>query len=365
MSKQEDNRHNRNLKKLLDNTRGSTNSPMDDFEKEALEGFAMLSGNEEALDLKKALDKKMYTDVFGEEKKPSSLRYWYAAAGLVIAIGFTVYFVKNTLTNKEPDLALQSPRTSETIDPPLQKQPELSDKNEVQKTTTRQGASDERTENTLPSNSKSESIQNKGSEFKSITKTVETENLSNAAVGTSSMEDLAAPPVSASKQDLERDKKNASAVLDVEQNKNREGMNLEEISVVSKDEIKKTKASRKKEKALESKERAESLPSSPAVIASDDVAAKPEFVCAYKSGETGLIKDLRVLLKNKNLLQKFNAIVYVGVSGKVEKAELTRTYKLSASEQKEVILILKSLDQFDMSQNAGSYLYPYKIEFRP
>lgn len=365
MSKQEDNRHNRNLKELLDTKRGSANAPMDDFEKEALEGFAMLSGEEEALDLKKALDKKMYTDVFGEEKKPSSLRYWYAAAGLVIAIGFTVYFVKNTLTNKEPDLALQSPRTSETFVPPLQKQPELSDKNDVQKTTTPQGASDEKTENTLPSNSKPESIQNKGSEFKFNTKTVETENLSNAAVGSSSTEDLAATPVSASKQDLERDKKNASAVLDVEQNENREGMNLEEIAVVSKDEIKKTKASRKKEKALESKSQAADIPESPAVMAPDDVAAKPEFVCAYRSGETGLMKDLSVLLKNKNLLQKFNAIVYVGISGKVEKAELTRPFKLSVTEQKEVILILKSLDQFNMSQNAGSYLYPYKIEFRP
>lgn len=365
MSKQEDNRHNRKLKELLDKKSGSANPPMDDFEKEAIEGFAMLSGEEEALDLKKSLDKKMYVDAFGEEKKPSSLRYWYAAAGLIIAIGFTVYFVKNTLTNKEPELALQSPLTSETFSPSLQKQPEPSEKTEVQKTSSPQGTSYEKQKNTVPSASKSESMQNKGSEFKSITKTVETEHLNNAAVGTSSSEDLAATPVSASKQNFERDGKNASTMLDAEQDKNTEGMNLEEISVASKDETKKNRASRKKEKALESISRTENTPASPAVIASDDVAAKPEFVCAYKSGETGLKKDLSALLKNKNLLQKFNAIVYVGVSGKVEKAELTRTFKLNSTEQKEVILILKSLNQFDMSQNAGSYLYPYKIEFRP
>lgn len=365
MSKQEDNRHNRILKELLDKKSRSLNSPMDDFEKEALEGFAMLSGEEEALDLKKSLDKKMYVDVFGEEKRASSLRYWYAAAGLVIAVGFTVYFIKNTLTSKEPDLALQSPPASKNFSPPLQNQPELSEKTEIQKTTPHQGASAGRTQNDLVSHSKSESTQNKVSEFKSLTKTVETERLSNTAAGTSSMEDLAATPVSASKQDFERDSKNASAILDGEQDKNREGMNLEEITVTTKDEAKKTNASRKKVKALESESRAGNIPASPAVIASDDVVAKPEFVCAYKSGETGLKKDLGALLKDKNLFQKFNAIVYVSVSGKVEKAELTRPFKLNESEQKEVILILKSLNQFEMSQNAGSYLYPYKIEFRP
>lgn len=363
MSKQEDNRHNQKLKELLDTKSGSANTPMDDFDKEALEGFAMLLGEEEALDLKKTLDKKIHSELFTEEKKSSSLRYWYAAAGLVIAVGFTVYFVKNTLTNQEPDLALQTLPASETFPPP--KEPQPAEKTDIQKTITPQGASDERTENTLPSNSKSESIQNKGSEFKSITKTAETENLSNAAVGTSSMEDLAATPVSASKQDLERDKKNASTILDAEQDKNKEGVNLEEIALVSKDEKQKTKASRKKEKTLELKTRAEDTPASPAVLAADDAGTKPDFVCAYKSGETGLMKDLSALLKTKNLLQKFNAIVYVSVSGTVEKAELTRAFKLSAAEQKEVILILKSLNQFEMSQNAGTYLYPYKIEFRP
>jgi hypothetical protein len=98
MSRQEDNIQNKKLKDLL-NKKEKDASSMDDFEREALDGFGMLENEQEALDLKETLDKKIYTKVFSP-KKPT-ITYWFAAAGLLLVIGLSVMFVLNNATQPQ------------------------------------------------------------------------------------------------------------------------------------------------------------------------------------------------------------------------------------------------------------------------
>src|SRR3954464_15723417 len=68
--------------------------PADDFEKDAAEGFTMLD-NTEALDLKNKLDARMEQEVLAPKEERSKNKVWFAAAGLILLVGFSVYFVRN------------------------------------------------------------------------------------------------------------------------------------------------------------------------------------------------------------------------------------------------------------------------------
>jgi hypothetical protein len=88
--------HNQRLKNLLN--KNSTEMPdnADEFEKAALEGFALLESEQEVLDLKDSLDLKIYAEVFKAKKQDSRTRYWLAAAVLIGAIGFSIYFFQSS-----------------------------------------------------------------------------------------------------------------------------------------------------------------------------------------------------------------------------------------------------------------------------
>src|SRR4051812_26571287 len=65
-------------------------TPADDFEREALEGFSLLGNDEDILAAKKDLDQRMQP-VLAREKK--SRVYWYAAAALLIVCGFSIFIL--------------------------------------------------------------------------------------------------------------------------------------------------------------------------------------------------------------------------------------------------------------------------------
>jgi hypothetical protein len=75
---------------------------LDDFEREALEGFDTLS-SDEAHQLKTSLDAHMKEEVFAE-KRPTRV-YWLAAAALALVVGLSVIFVMNNGSNGK-DLAI-------------------------------------------------------------------------------------------------------------------------------------------------------------------------------------------------------------------------------------------------------------------
>src|ERR1044072_4728334 len=117
MSNRKEDKQNEKLKHLLDQS-GQDKSSLDDFEREALEGFDLLENKEEALKLKKELDSKIYSGVFRSGKKKQGI-YWYAAAGLLLIIGFSIYYLRMSPLSEEKDLAVQTPPAKVTEQPKL------------------------------------------------------------------------------------------------------------------------------------------------------------------------------------------------------------------------------------------------------
>jgi hypothetical protein len=99
--------NNINNKKLEDflGAKNTEKDSLDDFDREALEGFSLLENTEEALAAKSELDAKIYPALFStKETKPKAF-IWYAAAGLILLVGFSIYYLTTSPLNNQKDLA--------------------------------------------------------------------------------------------------------------------------------------------------------------------------------------------------------------------------------------------------------------------
>ncbi len=108
---------NNNLDQLFNKAKADKQS-LDDFEKDAFAGFEMLESEQEAKDLKAALDTRINKELFKKEEERNPKIYWFAAAGLALVIGLTVLFISNNNTlSSESDLAISNPeqKTEEKI----------------------------------------------------------------------------------------------------------------------------------------------------------------------------------------------------------------------------------------------------------
>lgn len=97
------NKHTKDLNELLDHIKNPADD-LDAFEQDALEGFASLENEQEALNMKARLDKRINEDLFKKKKQPVYI-YWSAAAGVALLIGLILLF-KTTNTIEKQDLAL-------------------------------------------------------------------------------------------------------------------------------------------------------------------------------------------------------------------------------------------------------------------
>lgn len=86
--------NNDNLDQLFNKAKADKQG-LDDFEKDAIEGFDMLESEQEATDLKAALDTRIQKELFDKEEERNPKVYWFAAAGLILVIGLTVLFIRN------------------------------------------------------------------------------------------------------------------------------------------------------------------------------------------------------------------------------------------------------------------------------
>ncbi|MGZ4042207.1 MAG: hypothetical protein ACXVNM_01715 [Bacteroidia bacterium] len=103
--------HNKNLEDLLKNFKTQRSEGLDDFEREALEGFDTMHSKQDALDLKSALDKRVHEELFTEKKNGQRI-YWFAAAGLFLVIGLSVFFILNNQAVEEKNVAYVQPTDS-------------------------------------------------------------------------------------------------------------------------------------------------------------------------------------------------------------------------------------------------------------
>lgn len=108
------NKHTPNSEELLKRLNSNDSSGLDDFEKEALEGFDSLENVELAKNLTDSLNKKIdekYLNKEGGNKK--GLMYLSMAAGLVLVVGLSIFFM-NIMGDKK-EMAMESAPTTEQI----------------------------------------------------------------------------------------------------------------------------------------------------------------------------------------------------------------------------------------------------------
>jgi hypothetical protein len=98
---------NNNIDQLFNKAKADDQN-LDDFEREAMAGFDMLSSKDEANELKAALDKRINEEVFIKKESHNPKIYWFAAAGLALVIGLSVLFILNDSNSisKSSDLAV-------------------------------------------------------------------------------------------------------------------------------------------------------------------------------------------------------------------------------------------------------------------
>lgn len=99
------NKHTKNLNELLDHIKEPADD-LDAFEQEALEGFASLENEQEALDMKTRLDKRINEELFEKKKQPLFI-YWSAAAGVTLLVGL-IFLFKSTNTIESKDMAMNT-----------------------------------------------------------------------------------------------------------------------------------------------------------------------------------------------------------------------------------------------------------------
>lgn len=417
---------NNNLNDFLENrNRGE----LDDFEREALEGFDMLESSNEAAEIKNSLDERIYKEVFfnKEEKKRSGI-YWFAAAGLVLVIGLTTFFVLNNsdkiggqnvavVDSKEEG---KKEAKIEDLTPPVQsaefeqkaeeKRPEkdikVVTKAEDQKQETNIPAEDLTNNGPGNNNLKTRSIPAKAISQSKDNESASYERTNNSSVVNpvpseekSALDEAEKKETIADSKDKITDKLAATGAVNTSPSYSGistpdANKNAEMVTVVEKESKKREKSGRSKK----SKSMAGSVPSESR--AEDDTDARQkdlaktdqsstngyattkgntnnapastvsmnsnENQCYYKGGEVSLTEDIRKELKSKNTDKKFDATLYVNENKTVTKVNFTNSFDLTGDEKNKVIDILKSLSKFEfyISPNTKT-LFEFKISYRP
>ena len=360
MSSHKDNTHNKKLKDLLNKNKISDSEPLDDFEAEALEGFAMLENEEEILELQDQLDKRVYTEVFTEEKK-SQRNYWYAAAGLVLIIGFSIYFIQNGSIAGSKDLAIQSEKKipggeiQKSIEEKTKKNEELQFKEpeNVKKSQEIKAIQPQRENEAFKA--RDEEISNAGaSEDASTLKETNGVQLESKAQAVPAMVSGEDKKLSAPRKTMEEPQKDKD--LDKEDLAKTPAAEAKSDMTVAMNEVEVVKKA-----PLNKSAKYEAQPS-----AAGASGAHTTNSCYYSGGNDALMNDLKISLAAKNLLQKLDATLFIDEKNKVEKVIFTNSYDLSKSEQKQVTEILKQLNKFILTNTAtGKSMAEFKLEFRP
>ncbi len=370
MSNHKDNTHNKPLKDFL-GKKNQEHQGMDDFEKEAMEGFDMLKDEKEIVDLKNALDQKIYGEVFSEKKKSRGV-YWYAAAGLLLVIGFSVYFILGTGAVKENTLAIHKEEPSKDA-----KGDEIQKiiTDESEKTKNLEYKQPERHAKTAPSDveSRKGKAGKKEKEYDLQEESVSARNdaFANQGAGSGGVAISAPKPQSqaviVAEPAMEAGDGVKQAKAEALKDEDKKAVAAETmLAMESKDDRTTEKASKKTYRA-----RPEESPvatyNAPAVAgagaATMDIAG---FLCYYEGGDGVLQRDVKDKLKDNDLIQKFDATLFINEKKKVEKAEITNAYSLSKEQQEKIINVLKKLDKFKFNiKPESNKLTEYKLVFRP
>ncbi|MDX2173596.1 MAG: hypothetical protein SFY56_10765 [Bacteroidota bacterium] len=405
----------------------SNQNLQDDFEKDAFEGFEMFDSKEEAFELKAALDKKI-APLFAEKKQNFRV-IWYAAAGLILVIGLTVFFIQTNSdsivktkdvsmldipkkemvegkpeetettakmpnnaipTEVESEKKLEKDKQSSDIISEAKKVEDKSAFEEVKKTGElsdedrgyNQGNSKDANGDLdkmvlAKSTTKSGISANSGAGEGNINEEVNTKSSPVTVGGISSRE-----TVKTQKENEEAEGKNfAEAETIVTNNKSvafKENKDLEdkESDLKKSEKVASSKKAKERKKNRSDSNQPVSVTSEqskgPEFYKNDDapkttIDAKAETnQCYYSGGETNLKKDVSDKLVTKNVNQKFDVVLFINENKKVEKVNFTNTFNLTVAEKQVIENELKTLNKFNFYINPSTkILFEFKLEYRP
>jgi hypothetical protein len=387
-------------KKIRDFLNRSNTASLDDFEKEALEGFESLDSAEELYELKADLDQKIKMQVFAKKEKPFGL-VWYAAAGLILLVGLSAYFFMSTADfnrrekaalidakgpNELPsELRMAEPSASQEANLPAISLSEKTGtplaKIEKPRKQTEQAAEEmliiddpgklqpnfsESSDQNLASTAPIEESMGKNELPASITRENETAKLNRKAI---------AEDAGSSKQ------KNSS-----KKNKASSKSTDAERTTAARDEMASSDALHKEEQAEvdaliskqeQSKQAATFSPKnaptqSPSIAEPGD--ARPEINfnniknqnCFYIGGAVALNKDLGEKLKSLKNIGAFEAVLHINSNQQVEKVQITDPAGMDKKEQKIVEAALKTLDKFGFKNKPEKgQLHQFEVKYQP
>lgn len=363
--KEENRQDEEKLKDFLNKKPGDA---ADDFEKEALEGFAMLGDEKEIRDLKEKTDRKVAEALLAEESKAPVSRYWYAAAGLLLCIGLSVFFVTKNDKISEKDLAINQapikseagPAVPEEKQAPQESAPSV-EKEETQKVVVLKNVDAVSSGPAFNKNvsskdeAKSAKTHNESYEPKND-KTLSAEPVAYSGAGSGDVANTVAPAkpsqpsTAAVNQNTTEEDLNFAVKEDRAADMKTQAESLKEVEVVNRKSKAKSEAMKK--------------------TASDDVMAAPSAQieaasapsCYYAGGPKKLAKELKKELKNTGLDRTFTARLHINTQNQVEKAEVLTENTFTKQEKEELNKILKKLGKFSNTTKSTAV---YTLEYTP
>lgn len=352
------------LKALLDQ-QAVQQQPGDDFEKEALEGFAMLDNQQEAFDLKADLDQQMQSQLFAEKKPASPARYWLAAAGLALVVGTSAYFVLSSEKNAEKEMAVTNAILnidSAAAAPAAEQSYELKNARLDSARLSYNASSTDK--DATPKYSFSAAQEEATGKAAS-----EPQNISYKAKAPAPAE--AQPQAPKGNADLALNETPSNEVLSLPIEKNAEGK-LAEKDMEDKEVV--TAPAKSEAKRQEAKKRSKNDVSTasgtitPGLVSTSYSWSQNSQMsdsvqnCYYEGGNAALQKVLTQRLKEKGLDRHFSATLFIAFNARVSKVEFTKATGISQEEQNEISYVIQSLDQFKFyNKPAKNEVAEYKI----
>lgn len=312
-------------------------SDMDDFEREALEGFALLK-EEEALDLKRKTDLRMANEVLTPSTSTSSTKYWLAAASLFLVLGFVSYlFFNRSMVSSEKDLAVKSPSPLQenTMTPPSE---EFKDKapDSPQMSAIPEHLSEQKKSEKVKSNGPS-SMSNKPVESDGTADLATTETLAKA--------DMEAPSTVKHKV-AEANQEDVVAEADTKR-----GMTLDED----------------KEGASTPSKKAKQLTQTAAPAAAFATDASPVVTnsapmaetCNYRGGMKGFLAELNAKLGPDKPNKQFQATIFLTESKLIGELIFKGDHRLTAQEQTIVRKAIEAMKDFEFKKASTAYVFEF------
>jgi|JI7StandDraft_1071085.scaffolds.fasta_scaffold17743_4 hypothetical protein len=325
------------FKDFLRNMGQKTGSDMDDFEREALEGFALLK-EEEALDLKRKTDLRMANEVFTPGTSTSSRKYWLAAASLFLVLGFVSYlFFNRSMVSSEKDLAIKSPSPSNEniLTPPSEEFKDKAPDSPQMSAIPEQQAEQKKAEKVKfnpPSSMSNKPVENGG-----------TADL--AATETLARADMEAPTTGIHKE-TESQKEDV-----VEEADTKRGMALDAD----------------KEGAATPSKKAKQLTQTAAPAAAFATDASPVVTnstpmaeaCNYKGGMKGFLAELNAKLGPDKPNKQFQATIFLTESKQIRELIFKGDHRLTVQEQTNLRKAIQAMKDFEFEKASSAYVFEF------